>query len=185
MPALYRPGPALARKIWESMERPSARRVAQRLTQSGSPLSHETVNRWRRSGWRNVERRPHPLDAARGALDDAVPVLIDDPLATTSTVTAQSPELASLQELTESQLVRRAARELLQGIAVISRGLLHREELLLSRPMAMAIMFRALADSIRVATEALASRKADSDPAAVNAEQNSAPNLRQTANQAP
>jgi hypothetical protein len=40
------PNPALARKIWDSMTRPSTRRVATRLRQAGIPVSHQTINRW-------------------------------------------------------------------------------------------------------------------------------------------
>jgi hypothetical protein len=40
MDNLPTPNPALARKIWDSMARPSTRRVATKLRQAGIPVSH-------------------------------------------------------------------------------------------------------------------------------------------------
>src|SRR6266446_2862297 len=73
------PNPALARKVWDSMTRPSTRRVATKLRQSGASISHMTVARWRNRGWRPLEREQHPLEATREQLDDAVPLLTGDP----------------------------------------------------------------------------------------------------------
>jgi hypothetical protein len=53
---LRAPNPALAQKLWDSMARPSTRRVATRLSQSGASISHQTVARWRNRGWRPLER---------------------------------------------------------------------------------------------------------------------------------
>jgi hypothetical protein len=55
---------------------------AQKIRQAGRTLSHETVRRWRANGWRPLVREEHPIDAARAALDDAIPVLTRDPLTT-------------------------------------------------------------------------------------------------------
>ena len=73
MSDLPAPNPALARKVWDSMARPSTRRVARKMRQAGAPISHMTVARWRSRGWRPLEREQHPLDVAREQLDDAVP----------------------------------------------------------------------------------------------------------------
>jgi hypothetical protein len=55
--------PSEARRVWEAMGRTSTRRVARQLTQSGRRVSHETINRWRRQGWRALDGEPrHPLD---------------------------------------------------------------------------------------------------------------------------
>jgi hypothetical protein len=50
--------------------------------QSSLRGSVKTVRRWRANRWRPLARELHPLDAARVALDDAVPVLTSDPLTT-------------------------------------------------------------------------------------------------------
>ena len=64
------PTPAEARRIWESTPNPSSRGVARKLSQSGARVSHMTVSRWRRRGWRPVTKPEHPLDKARAALQD-------------------------------------------------------------------------------------------------------------------
>jgi hypothetical protein len=67
--------PHEAETVWNSIQNPSARRVAKALTQAGRRVHHSTVSRWRVEGWRPVPNRPHPLEAARWALDVAAPVL--------------------------------------------------------------------------------------------------------------
>jgi hypothetical protein len=83
--------PSEARRVWEAMGRTSTRRVARQLTQSGRRVSRETINRWRRQGWRALDGEPrHPLDIAREHLDDAVPLLTGNPLTTARTVVLES-----------------------------------------------------------------------------------------------
>jgi hypothetical protein len=79
MQALAPVTPAQARAVWSSIDRPSARRVARALTQSGKPVHPSTVARWRAEGWRPVEVGLHPLDSAQAALEVAAPVLTGDP----------------------------------------------------------------------------------------------------------
>src|ERR1700674_4360398 len=67
--------PSEAEAVWNSIRNPSARRVAKALTQAGRRIHHSTISRWRAEGWRPVPDRPHPLDAAKWALDVAAPVL--------------------------------------------------------------------------------------------------------------
>src|SRR5689334_11602404 len=104
--------PALAREIWEQMAHPSARRVAQKLRQAGRPVSHETINRWRSRGWRPLERERHPIDLARAALDDAVPVLTSDPLTTADTFVGERVDPESLDHLSNAELLGTATRRL-------------------------------------------------------------------------
>jgi hypothetical protein len=66
--------PSQARRIWDAMARPSSRRVARKIRQAGRSVSHETINRWRRQGWRPLDGEPrHPLEAAREQLDRSFP----------------------------------------------------------------------------------------------------------------
>jgi hypothetical protein len=75
--------PTQAKRVWEGMSQPSTRRVAMKMRQSGRPVSHQTVNRWRNQGWRPLEcEQHHPLDDARELLDDAMPLLTGDPMST-------------------------------------------------------------------------------------------------------
>jgi hypothetical protein len=72
--------PTLARKVWEQMAHPSVRWVAWKLRQSGRPVSHETINRWRSEVASSRTRAAS--HRAWAALDDAVPVLTSDPFTT-------------------------------------------------------------------------------------------------------
>jgi hypothetical protein len=68
--------------------------------------------RWRSRGWRPIARESHPLEAARASLDDAVPLLKSDPNTTANDFIDLEPaERAKLEQLTDQELLRRAARE--------------------------------------------------------------------------
>jgi hypothetical protein len=71
--------PAEAKAVWSTIRNPSARGVANALSQAGRPVHFATVARWRAQGWRYVEHGPHPVEAAREALDIAARVLTGDP----------------------------------------------------------------------------------------------------------
>ena len=144
--------PALAQKVWRSMASPSTRRVARKLSQSGLPISHETVNRWRRDGWRVVERPQHPLDAARASLDDAVPVLTGDPTTTIEDLLRNSPDREQLEELSDAELLRKAAREVLIAVCLAARALMLKPTLVLTKPAEVGVLMRALAECYRAAT---------------------------------
>jgi hypothetical protein len=146
--------PALAQKVWRSMASPSTRRVARKLSQSGLPISHETVNRWRRDGWRVVERPQHPLDAARASLDDAVPVLTGDPTTTIEDLLRNSPDREQLEELSDAELLRKAAREVLIAVCLAARALMLKPTLVLTKPAEVGVLMRALAECYRAATVA-------------------------------
>ena len=65
--------PAVVKAVWESMERPSPRRVALALTQAGDAVSAPTVRLWKKNGWRRTTdpvEEPEP----NGELDGAVAV---------------------------------------------------------------------------------------------------------------
>jgi hypothetical protein len=149
--------PSEARKVWEGMDRPSSRRVARKVSQSGRPVSHETVNRWRRQGWRSVEDEPqHPLEIARDHLDDAVPLLTGDPMTTARVVVEQSTERDKLDKLTDGELLREAARSLAIAVIVVARAFLRQPEAVVNKPGELAMLFRSLAECAQAATAVLA-----------------------------
>src|SRR6266446_6178579 len=111
--------PALARKVWDSMARPSTRRVARKLGQSGASISHATVARWRNRGWRPLEREQHPLEAAREELDDAVPLLTGHPMTMAKVLVEGSAEREELEKLPDGELLHRVARELAVDVTVV------------------------------------------------------------------
>jgi hypothetical protein len=71
MNRIRRVTPDEAAAVWDSIPNPSARRVAKTLAQAGRRVHHTTIARWHARGWRPVAQRPHPIEAAREALDVA------------------------------------------------------------------------------------------------------------------
>jgi hypothetical protein len=148
--------PALARKVWESMARPSTRRVATKLRQSGVTISHQTVARWRNRGWRPLEREQHPLELARERLDDAAPLLTGDPRTKAADVVNGSAERAELESLSDQELLRRAAREAAIAVTVIGHAFLRQPEAIIYKPGELAVLFRALTACVQAASGAFA-----------------------------
>jgi hypothetical protein len=150
------PNPAQARKVWEGMARPSTRRVAKKLRQSGASISHETVARWRRRGWRPLEREQHPLDAGREQLDDAVPLLTGDPITVAEDLAKASSERAEIERLPDGELLQRAARALAVDVTVVCEAFLHQPEAVVYKPAELAVLFRALTACAQAASAAFA-----------------------------
>lgn len=91
---MKRATPADAKRVWETMARPSSRRVATALNQAGfEPVCHWTINEWRKAEWtadppvRNVARE----SAER--LDDASPLLTGDPTTKAKDIAKDPPKL--------------------------------------------------------------------------------------------
>ena len=151
--------PALAKKVWQSMPNPSTRRVARKLNQAGTTVSHMTVARWRSQRWRSLEREPkHPLDAARELLDDAVPLLTGDPMTTAKSLIEESPEREALEQLSDAELMRRAAREAMIAVCVTNRAMLLQPEVTVTKPAEFGVLMRALAECYQAAAAVLAKR---------------------------
>src|SRR5260370_31606114 len=147
--------PDLAKAVWACQQSPSARSVARALTQSGRPVHFTTVNRWRGREWRDAKGR-HPLDEARAALESALPLLTGDPTSTIEGLVHRSPEREELDELSDGELLRRAARELATAVYVVAHTMLRQEAeaLVITRTGAVAVLMPALADAIRFASAA-------------------------------
>jgi hypothetical protein len=135
----------LVRQVWDGMSNPSTRRVAQKFRQAGRPVSHETVRRWRANGWRPLAREQHPLDAARVALDDAIPILTFDPLTTTANFVSASKDGSAVEELSDAELVRKASRELAIATIVVAQALMREPDIAARRPREVSILARSLA----------------------------------------
>jgi hypothetical protein len=103
--------PEEAMAVWSSIKNPSARSVARALSQTGRKVHHSTIARWNAQDWRPMARGPHPLDAARQALDIALGVLTGDPTAGTE-ILERRPEREQLDGLSDSEVLRRSARQL-------------------------------------------------------------------------
>jgi hypothetical protein len=134
------PNPALAKKVWDNMVRPSTRRVATKLRQSGVMISHQTVARWRNRGWRPLEREQHPLEVARAQLDDAVPLLTGDPMTVVEDLVKASGERAELENLPDGELLHRVARELAVDVIVVCDAFLRQPEAIIYKPGVLAVL---------------------------------------------
>lgn len=117
--------PEEARRVWESMDRPSCRRVALALTQSGRPVGHDSISRWRRAGWQAGAPRQPPQP--RAELDAAVPVLTGDPQRRLDSLPAlalgrgeASPE-ADQDDLTDAERARRTFSDLLDATRKVAQ----------------------------------------------------------------
>jgi hypothetical protein len=146
--------PSEAKAVWNSISNPSARRVARALSQAGRPIHHSTVARWRLEGWRPVASGPHPLEAARQALDVAAGVLTGDPVAGVETIARQTSS-EKLESLTDHQLLSRAARKVCITNRLVYRALgRHLPELLAEKMKETAALMQPLADGLTAARSA-------------------------------
>jgi hypothetical protein len=147
--------PDLAKAVWGRQQSPSARSVARALTQSGRPVHFTTVNRWRGGEWRDAKGR-HPLDQARAYLESALPLVTGDPTSTIDDLLRSSPEGEQLNKLSDGELLRKAARELARAVYLVAHMMLLQgaEKLWITRTAAVAVLMRALADSMRWVTTA-------------------------------
>lgn len=140
--------------VWNSIARPSARRVARSLSQAGRRVHHSTVARWRAEGWRPVESGLHPLDAARQALDVAAPVLTGDP-AGGAQVLLQDDELREeLESLAEPELLSRTVRAMcITNILVCGELQRDVENLVRTRLKELAVLMKAQAAALAATSE--------------------------------
>jgi hypothetical protein len=149
--------PARAKEVWQATPNASTRRVASKLRQSGARVSHMTVARWRSQGWRSLQQEPrHPLEIAREHLDDAVPLLTGNPLTTAKVLVEQSTARETLDELTDGELLRRAAREVAKVVCMVSKIMLVKATLSVTRPAEIGVRVRARAQCLQAATAVLA-----------------------------
>jgi hypothetical protein len=138
------------------MGRPSSRRAARKLTQSGRRVSHETINRWRRQGWRPLDGEPrHPLDIARDRLDDALPVLTNDPMTTSTSFVRESAEGEALEHLSDTELQRRAARQVTVAVCVVAKAMIVKATVAAAKPAEFGLLARALAQCLQAGTAVL------------------------------
>jgi hypothetical protein len=101
---LPKASPALAKSVWQSQKRPSARNVARALTASGLPIHFTTISRWRAAGWESNSNNDHPLDVARAKLEAIAPLAIGNP------IPAAAEE--SDEEISGAALLREESRKL-------------------------------------------------------------------------
>jgi hypothetical protein len=114
------------------------------------------VARWRRHGWRPLDREQHPLDAGREQLDDAVPLLTGDATTAAGDLAKASNERAELEILPDGELLNRAARALAVDVTVVCEAFLRQPEAVIYKPGELAVLFRALTACAQAASAAFA-----------------------------
>ena len=115
-----------------------------------------TVVRWRSQGWRQLHQEPrHPLEIAREHLDDALPVLTGDPMNTSTSFVQGSDEREALEQLTDDELLCRAAREVAKAVCVVAKIMLVKATLAVTRPAEFGLLARALAQCLQAAIAVL------------------------------
>jgi hypothetical protein len=112
--------PAMARGVWEAQRRPSVRTVARALTLAGKPVHYDTVARWKRQNWRPV-RSDHPLEVARSQIEAVAPLVTGDPETAIEDLIDDPARRPDLDELTDAEVLRRAAREAAIAVALVGK----------------------------------------------------------------
>jgi hypothetical protein len=120
--ALTKATPAMARRVWEAQRRPSARTVARALTLAGRPVHFVTIARWKTQDWRPV-RSDHPLEVARSQPDAVAPLVSGDPKTTLDDLIDDPARRRDLDELTDAEVLRRAAREAAIATALLAKAI--------------------------------------------------------------
>ena len=150
--------PEEAKRVWGSIPNPSARRVAKALTQSGRRVHHSTIARWRAQDWRPVAHSLHPLDAARQAIDVAAGALTGDPAAGLKVLSDEDEDgrQQELEGLSDRELLRKASREMLLAIRLVSHVLPSQlPHLMATKTMGTATLLNALNAGLRAAVDGL------------------------------
>jgi hypothetical protein len=148
--------PDEAKLVWASIPNPSARRVARALTQSGRRVHHSTIARWRAQDWRPVAHSLHPLEAARQALDMAAGVLTGDPVAGVKVLSGEDGSQQGLESLSDGELLRKASREMLVAVCLVSDVLrLQLPTLAGTKATETATLLTALNAALRAAVDGL------------------------------
>jgi hypothetical protein len=117
--------PAMAQRVWARQQRPSARRVARAMQQAGYPVHFVTVARWRAQNWR-AKVSDHPLEIARSQLEAVAPLVSGDPETTIEDLLDDPARRRDLDELADSEVLRRAAREAAIATALVANAIQNR-----------------------------------------------------------
>jgi ATP-dependent helicase YprA (DUF1998 family) len=147
--------PEEARKVWKSIRKPSARRVARALTQSGRPVHFSTVARWRAENWETVPDRLHSVETAIDDLDVCVPLLTGDPTTDTAALVEASEAVKTLKALRDEHLLSKAARQSLLTLIVLLEETRRQGALLIAtNPAELGMLIKGLSAFLTAANEA-------------------------------
>ena len=143
--------------MWNSIQDPSARRVAKALSQAGKRIHYATIARWRAQGWRPVPSRAHPVEAARRTLDVVAPLLTGEATAGVEAFLDRRDHLEELDGLPDHELIRRAAREALVAVVLLCSELQRQAtKLVVPKTLETATLLNAIAVTLKAATDGFA-----------------------------
>jgi hypothetical protein len=82
--------PGEAKEVWDSLDKPSSRKVSARFTAAGRPVGDRTIARWKSDGWTGTTAANivKAADASVAAIDSAVPALTGDVRSTMADIVA-------------------------------------------------------------------------------------------------
>jgi hypothetical protein len=99
--------------------------VARALTLAGKPVHYDTVARWKRQNWRPV-RSDHPLEVARSQIEAVAPLVTGDPETAIEDLIDDPARRPDLDELTDAEVLRKAAREAAIATALVAKAIQNR-----------------------------------------------------------
>jgi hypothetical protein len=93
------------------------------MQQAGYPVHFVTVARWRAQNW-NPRSSDHSLKVARGQLEAVAPLVSGDPETTLEDLIEAHKQ--DLDELTDAEVLRKAARELAIATTLVAKEIQNR-----------------------------------------------------------
>jgi len=92
----------------------------------------------------------HPLDRARAALDSAIPLLTGNATSDVADLVHKHPEADELRQLSDRELIRRAAREIAIATIICAEVLIKRAtELVSTKPKEGSVLMFALGQCLK------------------------------------
>jgi hypothetical protein len=143
-----------ARRVWESMAKPSYRRVALALTQAGKPTTAMTVCRWHGNGWTKKREGGAPVPQPLAELDAATPVLTGDALRRIDSLKAE----LDLDDdgWTDEDMAARGVRELAAAsLTALRVARLVDPAVMVEHPDKMGVLFERAGNALLAAIEGL------------------------------
>jgi hypothetical protein len=112
-------------------------------------VSHTTIARWKLQNWRPL-KSDHPLEVARGCLDAVAPLVSHNPETTVADLLDDPAHQRDLGEVTDAEILRRAAREAAIAIVLVSRAIKDRVTIAECDPLELTPAIIALGRAIEV-----------------------------------
>jgi hypothetical protein len=137
---------------WQSFDTETFTNLTRALTRAGYPVHWVTVARWHAQNWQ-AKPSNHPLEIARAQLEAIAPLVTDDPETTLDDLIGQPGE-EDLGELSDDELLRKAAREVAIATNILAKEIARRAALPETELVELAPILRAVAAGLDALPEA-------------------------------